>query len=221
MKENNECMMRNYFWKFNGFPGWNRTRVLVYWGLALVLGFNISFISIQNKPKAFQPYKIGDKIKDFGLTNYDGNTIRLSYFIKDKGVILIFMRNTCEYCEAYEGRIMDLDKKYRKLGYKVWAISPFGDNPKDHPLDDIPHMRAKALHMGYTFPYCTDRNFEITNIFGDQYTPMVYILVRKKADFYLEFIGDIDNDWTGQKAKKIKYVEKFVDSALHLPLPKY
>jgi len=164
-------------------------------------------------------YKLGDKIEDFKLLNYDGKYVHLNDFKNEKGVIIIFMRITCEYCEAYESRIMDLDKKYKALGFRVWAISPFGDNPKIHPLDDLPHMKAKALKMGYTFPFCADDDFKITNLFHDEYTPTAYVLENRKGEFYLKFVGDIDSDWTNKKVRKVKYVERVVDSLLNSVKP--
>jgi len=164
-------------------------------------------------------YKIGSKIKDFSLLNYNGKYVSLHDFKNEKGIIIIFMRITCEYCEAYETRIMALDKKYRQMGFPLWAISPFGDNPKIHPLDDIPHMKAKALKMGYTFPFCADDDFKITNLFHDEYTPTAYILENKNGEFYLRYVGDIDSDWTNKKKKRINYVENQVDSLLKISKP--
>lgn len=171
--------------------------------------------NVRDTVQSPKQYKIGDKIEDFKLLNYNGKYVHLSDFKKEKGVIIIFMRITCEYCEAYESRIMDLDKKYRSLGFRVWAISPFGDNPQVHPLDDIPHMKVKAVKMGYTFPFCTDEDFRITNAFHDEYTPTAYILENRNGAFYLRFSGDIDSDWTNKKPHKVKYVENIVDSILH------
>ncbi len=176
--------------------------------------------SVQESKLDLPPsYKLGDKIMDFGLLNYDGKIVHLSDFKKEKGVIIIFMRISCEYCEAYETRVMDLDKKYKSLGFRVWAISPFGDNPKDHPLDDIPHMKIKAKKMGYTFPYSTDDNLKITNAFHDQYTPTAYVLENRSGSFFLRYIGEIDSDWTNKKPKKVKYVERIVDSLLNFSKP--
>ena len=173
----------------------------------------ILFLSTSiHKPK--YPYKIGDQIDDFSLLNYNGKWVHLSDFKKTKGVIIIFMRNTCEYCEAYETRVINLDKKYKNLGFRVWAISPFGDNPKEHPLDDIPHMKLKAVQMKYSFPYSTDHEMQITNNFGDQYTPVAFVLENKNGIFFLRYSGDIDSDWTNKKVKIIKYVEHSVDSIL-------
>ncbi len=166
-------------------------------------------------PKPLKPaYKVGDRIENFKALNYTSKYVELSDFKHNRGVILIFMRVTCEYCEAYESRVMALDKKYASLGYRVWAISPFGDNAKLHPLDDIPHMKIKALKMKYSFPYCADHNFEITNAFGDHYTPNAYVLENRKGNFFLRYIGDIDSDWQNKNPKKIKYVENAVDSLL-------
>ncbi len=164
--------------------------------------------------KARGSYSIGDSVRNFSLQNYDGKIVSLADFSNQKGLIVVFMRNTCEYCQAYESRIIALDKKYKALGYPLIAISPFGDDPKDYPKDDLPHMKMIALKKGYTFPYLSDQKLRMTNLFNDQYTPVTYILQRKNDRFRIIYAGDIDNDWENVHPVKKNFVAAKLDSLL-------
>jgi thiol-disulfide isomerase/thioredoxin len=50
--------------------------------------------------------------------------VSLADFNESKGFVVIFTCNHCPYVIAYEDRIIELDKKYKKLGYPVIAINP-------------------------------------------------------------------------------------------------
>lgn len=164
--------------------------------------------------KARGSYSVGDSIRDFSLKNYDGKKVSLADYNTAKGVIIVFMRNTCEYCQAYEGRIIALDKKYKPLGFPLIAISPFGDDPKNYPKDDLPHMKLIAEKRGYTFPYLSDEKLRITNLFDDQYTPVSYILERKNGKMILIYAGDIDDDWENLHLVKKNFTATKLDSLI-------
>lgn len=164
--------------------------------------------------KARGSYSVGDSIKNFSLKNYDGKNVSLADFSHAKGLVIVFMRNTCEYCQAYESRIIALDKKYKPLGYPLIAISPFGDDPKNYPKDDLPHMKLIAEKRGYTFPYLSDEKLRMTNLFDDQYTPVSYILQRKNGKLILIYAGDIDDDWENIHPVKKSFTASKLDSLL-------
>ena len=78
--------------------------------------------------KLFGGYEIGSIATDFSLKNVDNKNVSLKDYKDAKGFIVIFTCNHCPYAIAYEDRIIDLDKKYKKLGYPVIAINP--NNPE-------------------------------------------------------------------------------------------
>ena len=73
-------------------------------------------------------YQVGDKATDFKLKNIDGKMLSLKNYKEAKGFIVVFTCNHCPYSQAYEQRILALDKKYATLGYPVIAINP--NDPK-------------------------------------------------------------------------------------------
>ena len=72
-------------------------------------------------------YEIGDVATDFKLKNVNNKMVSLKDLGETKGYIVIFTCNHCPYAVAYEDRIIELNKKYKSLGYPVIAINP--NNP--------------------------------------------------------------------------------------------
>lgn len=157
-------------------------------------------------------YKLEDKVSDFKLKNVDNKMVSLADYKKAKGFIVVFTCNHCPFAKAYEQRIMDLDKKYVKLGYPVIAISP--NDPVAVPEDDFASMQALAKEKGYTFPYLIDETQSITKAFGATKTPHVFILQKTKDQYVLKYIGAIDDNSKDASAVKEKYVENALSSLL-------
>ena len=157
-------------------------------------------------------YQIGDIATDFKLPNVDGKMVSLSDYKDAKGYIIIFTCNTCPYAQAYEDRIIDLDKKYAVKGYPVIAIMP--NNPKSKPGDSMEAMQAKSKEKGFTFPYLMDEGQKIYPQYGATKTPHVYVLEKTKKGNQVKYIGAIDDNYQDTDAVNIKYVENAVDALL-------
>jgi peroxiredoxin len=151
-------------------------------------------------------YKAGDKARDFKLKNTeDGKMVSLADYKSAKGFIVVFTCNHCPFAKAYEQRIMDLDNKYKPMGYPVIAIS---SNDKDIVPEDSPeNMTARAKEKHYTFPYLYDESQEIAKTYGAVRTPHVFILAKNSKELIVKYIGAIDDNSEDASAVKTKYVE--------------
>lgn len=161
-----------------------------------------------------QGYKIGAKVSDFNLRNVDENIISLSSLEGNKGAIIIFTCNHCPFSQVYEQRIIDLDNKYRELGYPVIAINP--NDPTIQPEDSFEEMQRIAKDKSYPFPYTIDETQEVAKAYGATRTPHVFVVekVGKKGKYHLRYIGAIDdNAESGEKAQE-HYVQMAVDALL-------
>lgn len=159
-----------------------------------------------------QSYKIGDNVKDFSLKNVDNKLVGMKDYVDAKGYILIFTCNHCPYAQAYEQRVMDLDKKYRPLGYPVLAINP--NDPKIVPDDSFENMVKTANEKGYTFPYLLDDTQEIAKAFGATKTPQVFIIRKQNDKYILEYMGGIDNNPDDASKADKKYAEDALNALL-------
>ncbi|WP_447636513.1 thioredoxin family protein [Flavobacterium microcysteis] len=157
-------------------------------------------------------YKVGDIATDFSLKNIDNKKVSLKDFKDAKGYIVIFTCNHCPYAQAYEDRIVALDKKYKKQGYPVIAINP--NNPEKQKDDSFDLMKVRAKEKGFTFPYLLDEGQKIYPQYGATKTPHVYILQKTSKGNQVKYIGAIDDNYGDEKAVKQKYVENAVDALL-------
>lgn len=155
-------------------------------------------------------YQVGDTIEDFKLINLNDKMVSLSDYSDAKGFILIFTCNTCPYSVANEDRIIDLDAKYKKLGYPVIAINP--NDPKASKGDSLEDMKVRAKEKGFTFPYLLDQEQKVYPKFGATKTPHVFVV--SKPSMKVEYIGAIDNNSRDADAVTEKYVEDVVDALL-------
>ncbi len=166
----------------------------------------IAFASDENKEK--KGYEIGDIATDFELINVDDTKVSLSQFEDAKGFIVIFTCNHCPFSVMYEDRIIELDKKYKELGYPVVAISP--NDVEAFPEDDLPNMKIRSEEKGFTFPYLYDETQEIARAYGATKTPHVFLLHKEQVDeeqaLIVKYIGAIDDDKRGNDIEE-KYIE--------------
>jgi peroxiredoxin len=154
---------------------------------------------------------VGDTAKDFSLLNTNGKVFSLNQLAQAKGYIVIFTCNHCPFSQAYEQRIIDLDKKYAPLGYPVVAINP--NDPVAEPEDSYPNMIKRAKEKGYTFPYLLDSTQQTAKTYGAKRTPHVYLLNKTAANILkVEYIGAIDDNFDDPAAVKEKYLEKAIEA---------
>lgn len=173
----------------------------------LVAGFITAFTNINSSG-----YEIGSIATDFSLKNVDNKMVSLNDYKDAKGFIVIFTCNHCPYAVAYEDRIINLDKKYKKVGYPVIAINP--NNPEKQKDDSFDKMQVRAKEKGFTFPYLFDDGQKIYPQYGATKTPHVYVLQKTDKGNIVKYIGAIDDNHSDETAVKQKYVEEAVDALL-------
>ena len=158
-------------------------------------------------------YEIGSVATDFKLKNIDNKMVSLRDLGEAKGYIVIFTCNHCPYAVAYEDRIIELSKKYKKLGYSVVAINP--NNPEKQKEDSFEKMQLRAREKGFDFPYLLDEGQKIYPQYGATKTPHVYVLQNTDKGPVVQYIGAIDDNHSDASAVKEKFVENAVDALLN------
>ena len=159
-----------------------------------------------------QGYDIGDQAMDFTLKNVDGTNVSLSDYKDEKGVIVIFTCNHCPYAQAWEQRIIDLDKKFDPKGYPVVAIQP--NDPKLAPGDSFEKMKERAEEKNYPFPYLMDEKQTVYKAYGATRTPHLYILKNKGDSFIVQYIGAVDDNYKDANAVEKTYAANAVKALL-------
>lgn len=156
-------------------------------------------------------YEVGDTVKDFTLKNIDGKMVSLSDYKSARGVIVIFDCNTCPFSKAYNDRIIELSRKYKK-DFPLVAIN--ANDPAMSPGDSFQDMVSLARRKGYDFPYLVDETQNVAKSFGATNTPHVYVLSREGDAFKVAYIGAIDNNAKDEDSVSKRYVEDAVDAIL-------
>lgn len=157
-------------------------------------------------------YKVGDKATDFSLINIDGTMVRMNDFEDARGIIVIFTCNHCPYSVLYEDRIIELDTKYKDKGFPVVAINP--NDPVKQPEDSYENMIIRAEEKGFTFPYLWDKGQRITKVYGASRTPHVFLLEKVNSEYFVRYIGAIDDNSKSPEDVEEEFVENAIEALL-------
>ena len=179
-------------------------------GLSLSMLLTLAVaIAAYAQPKG---YNIGDAVGDFRLKNVDGRTISLADYRSQKGIIVVFTSNHCPFAKAYEDRIIELDRKFAPQGYPVLAIMP--NDPTAYEEDSFDRMKMRVQEKGYGFAYVIDETQAVARAFGAARSPQVYVLHQKDGQFFLEYVGTIDDNPQDSASVHRRYVDEAVSNLL-------
>jgi peroxiredoxin len=157
--------------------------------------------------------KPGDKAVGFSLKNVDGETVSLSDYNDEKGVILVFTCNPCPFAKAYESRIIQLHQRYADQGYPVVAINPNDDEVS--PEDTWDKMKKRASEKDFPFPYLKDESQEVYQAYGATRTPHIFLLENTgNGGFEVAYIGAIDDNAMDASAVTERYLEKAIGALM-------
>jgi peroxiredoxin len=144
---------------------------------------------------------IGSNSPDFRLPATDGKIYSLNSFSEKRALIVIFSCNHCPYVQAYEDRIIDLQKKFQKF-LSIVAIS--SNETINYPEDSFEKMKERAEIKRFNFPYLFDETQEIAKAYGATHTPEIFLFDESRK---LVFHGKIDDNWKEPQNVKSKYLE--------------
>ncbi len=131
----------------------------------------------------------GDPAPDFALPGVDGKTYRLSQFPKDHLVVVAFWCNHCPYVQAWEGRMIELARRFGPQGVDFVLIN--SNDARAYPEDRFESMVQRAKAHQYPFPYLQDESQSVAHAYGALVTPHPLLFGRNRR---LLFQGRIDND---------------------------
>jgi peroxiredoxin len=161
-------------------------------------------------------YKVGDVAEDFTLKNVDGNMVSMADYPDAKGYVIVFTCNHCPYSIAYEDRLIELDKKYKALGYPVIAINP--NDPEVNEEDSYDKMIVRAEEKGFTFPYLMDEGQKVYPKYGATKTPHVYVVNKTEGGNQVAYIGAIDDSKDTEEVKE-HYLANALDALVKGEVP--
>lgn len=166
----------------------------------LVVLFTIFFsltVFSQTHPNP-ETLKPGSKAIDFNLKGVDGKMYSLTSFKNAKILVIIFSAPHCPTAQAYEERIIELQKKYKDKGVQVVMINP--NSPESVCLeergytdlgDTYEDIQIRAKDKGFNFPFLDDGETEETSVkYGPVATPHAFVFDENRI---LQYAGRIDD----------------------------
>jgi peroxiredoxin len=127
---------------------------------------------------------------DFALPGIDGKTHRLADYGDKPILIVVFSCNHCPYVQAYEDRIIGVQRDFGPRGVQVVAIN--ANDAENYPADSFERMIERAQLRSFNFDYLRDETQEVARAFGAQRTPEVFVFDAQRR---LRYSGGIDDSW--------------------------
>ena len=140
---------------------------------------------------------VGTKAPVFSLPGVDGKTYSLESFADAKLLVVVFTCNHCPYAQAYEDRLISIQRDYADKSVQLVAIN--SNDAAGYPEDGFDNMVKRAKKKNLNFPYLRDETQRIARAYGAEYTPEVFVLNSK---FEVRYIGRVDDNW--QNPDKVK-----------------
>ena len=153
--------------------------------------------------------ELGAAAPDFSLPGVDGKTLALADFRASKALCVIFSCNHCPYVQAYEGRMVELQKKYGPLGAQLLAIN--SNDSDGYPEDSFENMKKRAAEQGFNFPYLRDESQAVAKAYGAQRTPHIFLFDAARK---LAYIGRIDDNYKDPTAVKAHELADAIEDVL-------
>lgn len=138
--------------------------------------------------------KIGGTAPKFsGLIGVDGKKHSLADYQDAKILVVVFTCNHCPVAQAYEDRLVALQKDYQGKGVQLVAV-----NVNNIPADRLDKMKERAKAKGFNFPYLYDATQKIGHNYGATVTPHVFVLDNNRKVAYM---GAVDDSQATNKVK--------------------
>ena len=151
---------------------------------------------------------LGAKCPKFSLPATDGKLYSVDSFSGKKLLIVIFSCNHCPYVQAYEDRIIEIQRDYNEH-LSIVAIS--SNETENYPEDSFEKMKERASLKGFNFPYLFDESQEIAKAFGATHTPEIFLFDSERN---LAFHGKIDDNWQEPKNVKSPYLRNAINELI-------
>ena len=157
---------------------------------------------------------IGDKAPGFQLQGVDGRTHSLEQFTGKPVLVVVFSCNHCPYVQAYEDRMIDIQRDYQALGVQLIAINSNDD--VNYPEDGFNAMVERANAKAFNFPYLRDASQDVAKAYGATHTPQLFVFDQGRK---LRYTGKIDDNWQNPEKVKKQYLREAMDALLQGAAP--
>jgi peroxiredoxin len=158
---------------------------------------------------ATKTLKTGSSMPEFDLKGIDGKNYSTNTYNNKKALVIIFSCNHCPYVQAYEERIISIQKDYEERGVTLLAIN--SNDATQYEEDSFQNMVKRAEEKGFNFAYLRDEDQEVARKIDASHTPEVFVFDDKRK---LVYHGKIDDNWKEPEKVNSKYLRSALDEML-------
>lgn len=151
---------------------------------------------------------IGDRAPDFSLPGVDGKTWALSALTKYPVLIIVFSCNHCPYVQAYEDRMIAMQREYEG---RVMLVAINSNDEQHYPEDSFEEMKRRAHMKGFNFLYLRDDSQSVARAYGATHTPQLFLLDALRQ---VRYSGKFDDQWQQPQQVTRFYVRDAVERVL-------
>ncbi|HSB45645.1 MAG TPA: thioredoxin family protein [Nitrospira sp.] len=136
---------------------------------------------------------LGTPAPPFSLCDVvSGQIYSLDSFTGKTALLVMFLCRHCPYVQHVEQELARIGRDYRDASLGIAAIS--SNDPAEYPDDAPEQLKAQALHLGWTFPYCFDETQNVAKAYRAACTPDFYLFDRERR---LVYRGQLDDSRPG------------------------
>ena len=124
----------------------------------------------------------------FDLPGVDGQRHTLDDYADRPALAVVWSCNHCPYVQAWEGRMIELQREFGDRGFGLVAIS--SNDADSYPEDSFDAMKSRAAEQGFNFDYLYDEDQSVLNAYGAERTPEVFLFDGERRLVYHGAIDD-------------------------------
>ena len=128
----------------------------------------------------------------FDLPGTDGANHSLDDYAGVPALAVVWSCNHCPYVQAWEGRMVELQREYGDRGFRLVAIN--SNDADSYPEDSFEEMQKRAEQQGFNFDYLYDEEQGVARALGAERTPEVFLFDRDRRLVYHGAIDDSRDD---------------------------
>jgi peroxiredoxin len=136
---------------------------------------------------------LGTPAPDFKLPDVvNQKTISLETFADKTALVVMFICQHCPFVKHIQEELANIGSYYHDRSVGIVAISSNG--VETHPQDAPEHLKAMALTLGFSFPYCYDETQQVAIAYTAACTPDFFVFDRSRR---LVYRGQLDDSRPG------------------------
>ena len=154
------------------------------------------------------PLPLGSPAPSFELPGVGGGKYTLDEYADADALVLVQSCNHCPYVQAWEGRMIEIQRDYGDRGVRLVAIN--SNDAARYPEDSFEEMERRAAEQGFNFDYLYDEPQDVARALGAERTPEVFLFDRDRR---LVYHGAIDDN-RDENAVTRRYLRDALDAVL-------